>query len=400
MGRSNTLFAGVALLGGASLAVAQDSRPIMNVWSTSEGEMELPVEPFVGAPFRARYDQDSGRIIGTFSYNEDGELQLVGNWIETSSSRNCDYPIDGSINWGTFVYTFKGNYSSFEGLYGWCDERPNAYWTGQHSRSKTDANAAPSSAAVKNLIERLKIERQRSGPRPAGSGPADYNDYDLSQLGDRLDELGIPDQDLQTLISQFFGEDGAFDPGKWDKFYDFAKRMRVTPSQRQAARSFERDLQDLLKLPDEAIEYLKGRFYQSDGLHDDIMNQVFGGSYQDFALNSLAKDPKLIELMGEDAKARLSELTDTSPKFPTVRARGADDTDLHPRDCSYNAVLERMNRADPSFAIKYRIHVLYGSALSTISGRQGGVGSAVTRTRLIAGVRDAIRQCERDRSKL
>lgn len=71
------------------------------------------------------YPEDSGRIFGTLNGHK-----FDGYWAEGSSSYRCNTEKDGSYYWGRFVMDFAPDFSSFTGLYSYCDSTPNRKWDG------------------------------------------------------------------------------------------------------------------------------------------------------------------------------------------------------------------------------------------------------------------------------
>ncbi len=109
----STAWTGTKIGGGAGTAS----------WSTSYGVMSFP-HPVAG-PIRATYGTDEGRIIG-----EAQGTVLSGYWVEKSSSRRCDRPIDGSYHWGRIEYQFDPGFATFTGKWGYCDAPPLQGWSG------------------------------------------------------------------------------------------------------------------------------------------------------------------------------------------------------------------------------------------------------------------------------
>lgn len=89
-------------------------------WKTAYGTMTFRRD---GAGYRAEYDSDQGRIIGTMRGNV-----LEGVWVEASSSHKCKTPRDGSYYWGRVVFEFSPD--RFEGRWGYCDSAPTLDWSG------------------------------------------------------------------------------------------------------------------------------------------------------------------------------------------------------------------------------------------------------------------------------
>ncbi len=109
----STAWNGTKIGGGAGTAS----------WSTSYGVMIFP-DPVAG-PIRATYGTDEGRIIG-----EAQGTELSGYWVERSSGRRCDRPVDGSYHWGRMEYHFDPGFTTFTGKWGYCDAPPLQGWSG------------------------------------------------------------------------------------------------------------------------------------------------------------------------------------------------------------------------------------------------------------------------------
>ncbi|WP_114521655.1 hypothetical protein [Altererythrobacter sp. ZODW24] len=384
-----------------SVSATAQSLPTYYIWQTSEGEMKMPSGFLYGSEHTIPYRQDGGRIIGKFSLREDDRIILQGHWIEDSSSTTCSTAKDGSRNWGRITFTFDKAFQYFEGAWGYCEASPASSWTGRATSVGGHAyenRPAYESASLDRVLERLRTEGRRAGPQPAGSS-IDYSDADLAKLRTDLLELGMMEDDMEVLVDDYWGSGEKIGASKWDKFLDYAKRRSVAPDQQRAARRFEQGLRDYLGLPQEATDYLRQRFFSNDGLRDDLMSQVYGAGYHNFALTSLANDPKLLAMMDARTRARVEDLATPEPEGDIVRARGPGDTIYDGPDCSYNAVLARMKAADPSFAIKWDIHVNYGSAMGSVPGVSVGNVSDTMRRRLRAGHLEAMRQCEKNRGR-
>lgn len=126
---SSVVAVSVVAIGGAAFAQSNAN----SVWNTSEGAMELPSNPVEGQGIKAPYNQDSGRIVGTFSRMDDGRWRLVGSWVEASSNQYCETMVDGSHHWGKIEFRFDASFSTFDGRWGYCDSIPAESWTGTKS---------------------------------------------------------------------------------------------------------------------------------------------------------------------------------------------------------------------------------------------------------------------------
>ena len=100
-------------------------------WNTTYGNMtfEEPKGDMVRGTY---YPGQNGVITGFFS----GEGQiLTGHWVETQSNVDCDSEKpdsegNPSDNWGKLEFVFDEAFSTFCGLYSYCDLPPSYIWNG------------------------------------------------------------------------------------------------------------------------------------------------------------------------------------------------------------------------------------------------------------------------------
>ena len=92
------------------------------LWNTSEGKMNLSQ---IGNNVTGVYNQDNGKIQGTVADNV-----LNGYWIESSSARKCSTPKLNSFHWGRISWQLSSNQQNFTGKWSYCDDAPDAGWTG------------------------------------------------------------------------------------------------------------------------------------------------------------------------------------------------------------------------------------------------------------------------------
>ena len=50
--------------------------------------------------------------------------KLVGHWVEPRSARNCGVKRGGTTYWGRLEFTFSEDGASYDGVWGYCDEKP------------------------------------------------------------------------------------------------------------------------------------------------------------------------------------------------------------------------------------------------------------------------------------
>ncbi|AFY55472.1 hypothetical protein Riv7116_2991 [Rivularia sp. PCC 7116] len=91
-------------------------------WKTSEGNMNLRQN---GNVVSGTYTQDKGRISGQVSGNT-----LNGIWAENSSARKCKVKKLNTFYWGRISFTQQAGGQKFIGKWGYCNEKPDANWTG------------------------------------------------------------------------------------------------------------------------------------------------------------------------------------------------------------------------------------------------------------------------------
>ena len=102
-----------------------------NTTDTSFGTVTFPsiitgsiTAPYLGATFLSY----SGRIVGTMQGN-----MFTGVWVQDGSAVNCDSFVENSINWGKVELSFDADATSFEGEWGYCDDRPTWQFNGTRS---------------------------------------------------------------------------------------------------------------------------------------------------------------------------------------------------------------------------------------------------------------------------
>ncbi len=94
------------------------------VYKTSYGLMRFNQ---AGTSVTAAYTGEDGVI-------PDGVLdfrsrKLVGHWVEPRSARNCGVKRGGTTYWGRLEFTFSEDGASYDGVWGYCDEKPTRRWT-------------------------------------------------------------------------------------------------------------------------------------------------------------------------------------------------------------------------------------------------------------------------------
>ena len=101
-------------------------------WKTDEGPMILMQGPEKKIVKGIYYHEDTldqrGRIATTYIQKNNMKI-LSGYWIQTKSMKKCDFEKYGSYYWGRLAFEFKGD--SFIGIWGYCDDKPNANWNGR-----------------------------------------------------------------------------------------------------------------------------------------------------------------------------------------------------------------------------------------------------------------------------
>jgi hypothetical protein len=112
------VFAALALTAATGSAFALDIR---GMWQSSEGTLIL--RQAGGQNYEGMYDQDSGRITGSF----DGHT-LQGFWMEDSSQVRCSSPMNGTYYWGQVELGFGDGI--FAGRWDYCGQGGGRGWTG------------------------------------------------------------------------------------------------------------------------------------------------------------------------------------------------------------------------------------------------------------------------------
>ena len=93
-------------------------------WSSTFGVIHFPNSS--GGDLRASYTSGGGRIIGKLNGR-----RLTGIWVQNSSGRRCNTARDGSYHWGRMEFTFNQKLNEFNGVWGYCEDRPAAAWAGK-----------------------------------------------------------------------------------------------------------------------------------------------------------------------------------------------------------------------------------------------------------------------------
>ncbi len=386
------MLLGLLALFSTTAAAQPANDPAITLWETTEGTMRLEVNPLLGVLKRIPYLNDNGRLIGHFSRAADGALLFDGYWVEDRSTSPCSLQVDGSNAWGRLALQFNREHTSFEGQWGYCDEAFSAGWGGFNTGEGGEQVALspitivgearlPSTVALDRLMERLRLESRRAGPRVAGAPDLSASRLDL--LRSQIEGMNIPDEDLARMIDAHFGTDDAFNPDKSHDFVLYANRIRVPQQLQDGARSFESGLGELIGVPPEVIRELHDGFFESDSIHRDAPTRAYGTNYPIYALDRLLNDQALRNRLGEEARTRLAEMNEPDVFEPSIRARSRSDWEGS--DCSYNSVVGRMRVLDRRFSFLYASHLQYYGA----SGRNN-----VVRERLRAAINEAIRLCE------
>jgi hypothetical protein len=93
--------------------------PYGGEWSTSYGQMIFHPDG------TGVYYSDNGRLLYTLDQNI-----LTGYWVENSSAARCEFERDGSFYWGRIHFEFSDDFTSFEGLWAYCENEPDQGWDG------------------------------------------------------------------------------------------------------------------------------------------------------------------------------------------------------------------------------------------------------------------------------
>jgi hypothetical protein len=106
-----------------ALAQAQFAGP-SGTWEADWGPMHFELaEPGLFATYEGG-DYPNGRFIGQLS-----GVVFEGVWVEDGPT-SCDDARDGSTYWGRIRLVFDENFTSFAGLWSYCDAEPASGWSG------------------------------------------------------------------------------------------------------------------------------------------------------------------------------------------------------------------------------------------------------------------------------
>jgi len=123
-----TTSASIALIAGttwgsASLANSPEYRPYEE-YSSNFGK--VAIKKTSGSDYSGTYLNGAASLYGRRNNNN----KFTGQWIRRdNASQRCDYPVDGSYNWGNVILQFTAD--GFSGLYGNCNNPPSNTWSGQ-----------------------------------------------------------------------------------------------------------------------------------------------------------------------------------------------------------------------------------------------------------------------------
>lgn len=92
-------------------------------WTTSYGDMIFPENP--GSNYEAPYDQGTALVTGTIS-----QRTLTGKWERESDVVACEERYHGKDYWGAISFEFNADFTSFRGVWGYCDNESDKPWTG------------------------------------------------------------------------------------------------------------------------------------------------------------------------------------------------------------------------------------------------------------------------------
>jgi len=104
-------------------APAQASPPA-GEWQTTYGALSL-MQSGNGPGVTGSYEKGNSQIEGRMA---DGVLE--GFWYEPSSAQKCDRPVNGTDYWGKLRFEFSPDFTSFEGLWSYCDKAVSRNWDG------------------------------------------------------------------------------------------------------------------------------------------------------------------------------------------------------------------------------------------------------------------------------
>ncbi len=125
-------FAAAAALTAAVAgpALAPNGPVVAGTWQSTYGALDFTVTDIkddqgavIGKAASAPYKSEGGTVSGELK-----GATLVGYWHEPHSSLACKTKRAGTLYWGRVEFAFTGE--SYEGKWGYCDEKPERGWSG------------------------------------------------------------------------------------------------------------------------------------------------------------------------------------------------------------------------------------------------------------------------------
>lgn len=159
------LVAATLLLAAAGPALAAD--PVTENWKDDEGNamvLEVLPDSFTGI-------YDGGRVTATLQ--KDGSY--AGFWMEEDTSdTECADKHDGTPYWGRFVFRFDAKRQHFKGIYGDCDDKPDAAdtWNGDRIDDAAASDAPSSDVAAASSSEAAAASSSEAAVSAAASASA------------------------------------------------------------------------------------------------------------------------------------------------------------------------------------------------------------------------------------
>lgn len=117
-----TLF---AVSVAALVPISAQASPPAGEWQTDYGPLSLMQSengPGVTGSYQKGYSQIEGRLAA--------DRVLEAQWFKPNSAQKCDRPYNGTYYWGQLRFEFSLDFTTFEGLWSYCDQEVSRNWDG------------------------------------------------------------------------------------------------------------------------------------------------------------------------------------------------------------------------------------------------------------------------------
>ncbi len=349
----------------------------------TDSQFDAPDIRLIGA--NMTLTADAGSNPGKAWTRYDVALNLAGNWHNSTQDRTATEADLKRVLQNLAALQIRGEFR-----------------IGEDASSLDTVVLSDTKPLLPTLSTQLADLNRIAGPPDPGKTHANLTDEEIALFMKNLGTFNLTDGELKVLIAHVMGEGQSFDIKKAGQLLAAAKRLRVTDAQKEQRGRIREFLEQSLNLPQQAIAYLENDFFHSSDLMNPARAEGYGADYQNYVAAALfGENKEFLALLNEQERNGLRSKFNydiAGNSQPSIRSAPAGSGRI---DCSFYAVLARMRQADPTFAIKWDVYVIYGSAVS-LAGPGGaagtsGSGAAIKRAVLIAGVRQAIKDCERSR---